>query len=163
MVKQHEDVVMKGIMELFKGDAVKFFGIDKRIVKAARTELIQIQLQKNINDWVLEADDDSYVHFEFESKYDKKALSRFMVSDAMLYYKEGKPIQTIVIYSADVQDAVTDLDAGSIHYHIEAFYMVKLDGDETYERIKTKIDAGEPLAKEDLMGTPKNHPKQPSM
>ena len=57
---QHEDIIMKAVMELFKGDAVKFFGIDKRIVSAARTEMSQIQVQKNINDWVLLADDDTY-------------------------------------------------------------------------------------------------------
>ncbi|MDR1665013.1 MAG: hypothetical protein LBR83_08860, partial [Clostridiales bacterium] len=29
MSKQIEDTIMEGIMELVKGDAVKFFGIDK--------------------------------------------------------------------------------------------------------------------------------------
>jgi hypothetical protein len=28
-------------MELFKGDAVRFFGIEKNIVSAARTEMLQ--------------------------------------------------------------------------------------------------------------------------
>ena len=151
MSTQHEDVVMKSIMELFKGDAVKFFGIDKRVISAAPTELSHIPVQKNINDWVLYADDDSYIHFEFQSDYSKKDLARFMVSDAMLYYNEGKPIKTIVVYSSDIKETITALDADSIKYQVHAFYMFKLNGDQVYEQIKAKIDSGEQLTKQDLM------------
>ena len=148
---QHEDVIMKAIMELFKGDAVKFFGIDKRIISATRTELSHIQVQKNIDDWALYADDNTLLHLEFQSSYDKADLARFMVSDAMLYFKERKPIRTIVVYSADITDTITTLDAGAIQYSVDAFYMSTLDGDKTYADIKAKIDAGVPLVKQDLM------------
>ena len=151
MSTQHEDIVMKSIMELFSGDAVRFFGIDKQVVSVAPTELNYIPVQKNINDWVLYADDDSYMHFEFQSDYSKKDLARFMVSDAMLYYKEEKQIKTIIVYSADVKETITTLDIGSIKYNIDAFYMSKLDGDKTYEDIKAKIDSCEPITKQDLM------------
>jgi len=151
LATQHEDIVMKSIMELFKGDAVKFFGIDTKIISPARTELIKIDLLKKINDWMWLGDDKSFLHFEFESKYDKKSISRFMAADAILFYYEAKPIRTVVVYSADVQQTETTLDAGSIKYSVEAFYMVKLNGDETYERVKTKVDNREPLTKQDLM------------
>lgn len=148
---QYEDVIMKSIMELFKGDAIKFFGIDKQIISAARTELLEIQTQKNINDWVWLAEDNTYIHFEFQSYYDKKDLVRFMRSDALLYTKEMKPIRTIVVYSAGIKDTITTIDAGSIQYRVEAFYMSNLDGDKTYEELKTKIESGIPLTKQDLM------------
>jgi transcription termination factor NusB len=74
-----------------------------------------------------------------------------MVSDAMLYYNEGKPIKTIVVYSADIEETITTLDADSIKYKVDAFHMYKLDGDQTYENIKTKIDTGKQLTKQDLM------------
>ena len=44
-----EDTIMKSVMELFKGDAVKFFGIDKKIVSGttlspeARNDLKEIE------------------------------------------------------------------------------------------------------------------------
>jgi len=138
-------------MELFKGDAVKFFGIDKQVVSAARTALAHIQVQKNINDWVLLADDGSYLHFEFQSGYDKKDLARFMVSDAMLYYDEGKPVRTIVVYSADIKETITTVDAGSIQYNVDTFYMSKLDGDKAYAELRAKVEEGEPLTKQELM------------
>ena len=152
-----EDIIMKAVMELFKGDAVKFFGINKQIVSAttiaaaARTELTHIHIQKNIDDWILEADDNSFIHFEFQSDYDPKDLYRFMVSDAMLCYSVQKPIRTIVVYTADIKDTITVLDAGAIQYKIDAFYMSSLDGDTTYEAIRSKIATGKPLTKQDLM------------
>jgi len=69
----------------------------------------------------------------------------------MLYFKERKPIRTIVVYSAEIKDTITTLDAGAIQYSVDAFYMSVLDGDKTYAAIKAKIDSGETLVKQDLM------------
>ena len=56
-----------------------------------------------------------------------------------------------MVYSADIPAAKTELNAGSIEYHVDAFYMVKLDGDKTYADLCEKIKSGEPLTKQDLM------------
>ena len=151
MQKQAEDIIMKSVMELFKGDAVKFFGINMRIIASARTELTHIPVQRKTDDWLWETDEDSFLHFEFQSGYSKKDLARFMVSDAILHYNTGKPVRTIVVYSADIEETITTLDAGAIRYNVEAFYMSTLDGDKTYAALKAKVDAGEPLSKQDLM------------
>lgn len=151
MSKQVEDVVWKNIFELFKGDAVKFFGINTKIVASARTEFSRIPILRKTDDWLWDTDEDFYLHFEFQSEYKKKNLSRFMISDAILYHNTGKPVRTIVVYSADVKETITTLDAGAIKYNVEAFYMSALDGDKTYAEIKAKVDAGEPLTKQDLM------------
>ena len=146
-----EDTIMKNIMELFEGDAVKFFGIDARVVAPARTEFSYIPIQRKTSDWIWETEDDSYLHFEFQSNHDKKDMSRFMITDAMVYFKTGKPVKTIVVYSADIKEAITTLDAGAIQYNVDAFYMSALDGDKTYEELQAKIAAGQKLTKQDLM------------
>jgi len=144
-------------MELFKGDAVKFFGINKRIVSGttlsaeARNELTHIHIQRNINDWLMEAEDETFLHFEFQSDYDEDDLPRFMVTDAILYKQKRKPIRTIVVYTAGIKETKTTFDAGSIQYSIDAFYMSSLDGDETYADIKAKVDSRVALTKQDLM------------
>jgi len=157
MPKQIEDIIMKNITELFKGDALKFFGSNKRIVSAvtidaaARTEAVHIHIQKNINDWMLEADDGTLIHLEFASDYDKNDIKRFMVSDAIMHFKTGKQIQTIVVYTAKIKKTETKLDAGSINYEVDAFYMSNLDGDSTFRMLNAKVEQGLPLTKEDLM------------
>jgi hypothetical protein len=153
----HEDTIMKCIMELFKGDAVKFFGIEDKIISGtalsaeARNELTHIHIQRNIDDWLLETDKNSYLHFEFQSDYDVKDLPRFMVTDAILFNQKRKPIRTIVVYTADIKETETTFNAGSIQYKVEAFYMSTLDGDKTHADIKAKLNAGEQLTKQDLI------------
>ena len=136
MSTQIEDIIMKSAMELFQGDAVKFFGINERIVASARTELSNIQTQRKTDDWVWETEDASLLHFEFQSDHDKKDLVRFMLSDAILHSNTGKNIRTIVVYSANIKKAATTLNAGAIKYEVEAFYMSALDGDKTYPKYK---------------------------
>jgi len=152
MPKQSEDIVLKCVMELFKGDALKFFGLNKLIVAAitadaaTRTEMLHVHVQKNINDWVLEADDGSFVHMEFASSYRKKDMRRYMVTDAMLHFKTGKPIKTVVVYTANIKDKPTKHDAGSIRYEVDTFYMSSLDGDAAWAKAKAKINKGKPLS-----------------
>ncbi|MDR1687622.1 MAG: DUF4423 domain-containing protein [Clostridiales bacterium] len=146
-----EDIIMKSLMELFRGDAIKFSGIDKNIISVERTEFTQVKASQKTNDWMLKAEDGSYIHVEFQSTYNLKDLYRFMLSDAMLLYQEGKPIKTIVVYSSDIEETITAIDAGALQYGVEAFYMAKLNGDKAYAEIKAKIDAGENLTKQDLM------------
>ena len=146
-----EDSIMKIAMELFKGDAVKFFGIDVKVTAPARSELTHIPIQRKTDDWLWETDEDSFVHFEFQSDYDPKDLSRFMLSDAILHFNTGKPVRTIVVYTADIKETITTLDAGAIQYNVEAFYMSTIDGDKTYAALKANLEAGESLTKQDLM------------
>ena len=151
MAQPIEDTIMKSIMELFKGDAVKFFGINKQVTGSARNELTHIPMLRKTDDWLWETDDDELLHIEFQSDYDKKDLPRFMISDAILHFNTGKPVKTIIVYSSDIRETITTLDAGAIQYNVEAFYMSALDGDKTYADIKARVDAGQSLTKQDLM------------
>lgn len=45
MTKKTEDIIMKNVFDLLEGDALPFFGIDKKIVASARTELNFGELQ----------------------------------------------------------------------------------------------------------------------
>ncbi len=38
-IKNIEDAIMKSILDVFKEDALQFFGIKSKIITAARTEL----------------------------------------------------------------------------------------------------------------------------
>ncbi|GFZ30087.1 hypothetical protein CSC2_06130 [Clostridium zeae] len=57
----------------------------------------------------------------------------------------------MVIYSADIEDAEIHIDAGSINYNIEAFYMKNLNGDEKLEMLKNKIRNNEKLTSDDIL------------
>lgn len=73
-----------------------------------------------------------------------------MYYDSNLHYSTKKNIRTIVVYSSDINEAVTELNRGTIDYKIEAFYMSTLDGDKKLEALKTKVLNKEELTEDGL-------------
>ncbi|MCX7695925.1 MAG: DUF4351 domain-containing protein [Caloramator sp.] len=146
-----EDAVMKNALNMFSQSAVKFFGIDKRIIAPANTEIKNIEINTNYTDYIFYTDDGSYIHFEFQTTNKKSDLRRFLFYDASLIYRENRKIETIVVYSSDIKEVKSELDMGSIKYSIKAFYMCSLDGDSIFENIKQKIEKGEELEDVDIL------------
>jgi predicted transposase/invertase (TIGR01784 family) len=146
-----EDAVLKKAMDFFKDNAVKFFGIDTKIISAAETEIKNIEIKTNYTDYLFYAEDGSYLHFEFQTTNKKDDIKRFLYYDASLYYKEKRKVRTIVIYSADIENVETQIDAGTIKYNIEAFYMKNINGDEKLEYLRNKIMKGDTLTGHDIL------------
>ncbi|PRR86665.1 DUF4351 domain-containing protein [Clostridium luticellarii] len=149
--KNIEDAIMKSILDVFKEDALKFFGIKSKIITAARTESKNLQIDTSFMDYTFLLDDNSFLHLEFQTTNRKSDLSRFLAYDAVLYYKENRPVNTIVVYSSNVKKAETNINIGSIKYSVSAFYMNDLNGDVKYEYLKHKIQAGDILNSDDLL------------
>lgn len=68
-----------------------------------------------------------------------------------MYYKSNRKIKTIVVYSADIENIKTYIDAGNIKYSIDAFYMSSINGDEKYDILKDKIESNEELTDEEIL------------
>ena len=75
----------------------------------------------------------------------------FLYYDASLVYNKGKKVKTIVIYSADIEDAITDITMGSISYKVDSFFMNSLDGDKIFQTLKDKVENSEKLIPEDIV------------
>ncbi|GFZ30070.1 hypothetical protein CSC2_05960 [Clostridium zeae] len=142
---------LKKAMEFFKDNAVKFFGIDTRIIAPAETEIKNVDIRTNYTDYLFYTEDGNYLHFEFQTTDKKEDIKRFLYYDASLFYKDRRKIRTMVIYSADIDDAEIHIDAGSINYKIEAFYMKNLNGDEKFEILKNKIKNNKKLTSYDIL------------
>ena len=69
-------------------------------------------------------------------------MRRFLFYDAFLIYKDKTNVDTIVIYSSEIENTNICLDAGNIKYSVKTFYMKDLDGGSTFENIKEKIEKG---------------------
>lgn len=146
-----EDSVLKKAMEFFKDNAVKFFGIDTKILAPAETEIKNVDIKTNYTDYLFYTEDGGYLHFEFQTTDKRDDIKRFLYYDASLFYKEKRRVKTIVVYSADIENVETFIDAGTIKYEIEAFYMKNLDGDEKLKYLKDKIKRKESLTGEDIV------------
>lgn len=109
-----EDAVFKKAMEVFKEGAAEFFGLNVKIIASAETEIKNIDIITNAMDYLFYTDDNEYLHFEFQTTKKRDDISRFLYYDASLYYKNKKKITTVVVYSSDIKDVITDLNCGSI-------------------------------------------------
>ena len=146
-----EDAVLKKAMEVFKEGASSFFNLGVKIDKAAHTEIKNINIKTNAMDYLFYLDNGDYLHFEFQTTKKQEDISRFLYYDSSLHYSTKKNIRTIVVYSSDISEAVTELNCGTIDYKIEAFYMSTLDGDKKLEELKNKVLNEEELTEEDIM------------
>jgi predicted transposase/invertase (TIGR01784 family) len=146
-----EDAIFKRAMEIFKEGAVNFFGIEEKITSPANIELKNIDIKTNSMDYLFNTEDGNYLHFEFQSTNKNDDMARFMYYDAALYYRDRKNIKTVVVYSSDITESSDEIFCGSLNYKVKAFYMVNLDGDEKYSRIKSKINNEEELTIEDIV------------
>ncbi|AKN29983.1 hypothetical protein Ccar_03700 [Clostridium carboxidivorans P7] len=146
-----EDSVLKSAMDFFRQSAVNFFGINTKIIAPAETELKDIKISTNIMDYTFYTEDGNYLHFEFQTTNKEEDIRRFLFYDASLYYKSNRKIKTIVVYSADIENAKTYIDAGNIKYSIDAFYMNNINGDEKYDILKDKIENNEELTDEEIL------------
>lgn len=78
-------------------------------------------------------------------------MCRFLYYDASLYFKNKRKVKTVIIYSADIANVNKYVDAGSVKYSVEAFYMSSLDGDDRLKYLKDKIFNGSNLTDEDIV------------
>lgn len=146
-----EDSVLKKAMEVFRQSAVGFFGINTSIIAPAETEIKNIEIKTSYTDYLFYTEDGNYLHFEFQTTDRKDDIKRFLYYDASLFYKEKRKIRTIVIYSSDIDMVEDRIDAGTIKYRIEPFYMGSLNGDEKLKYIEDKILNKQILTPEDIL------------
>lgn len=138
-------------MEVFKQSAVNFFGINTKIIAAAETEIKNIEIKTNYTDYLFYTEDGNYLHFEFQTINKRDDIRRFLYYDASLFYKEKRKVRTMVVYSSDIDDVEEYIDAGTIKYSIEPFYMRDLNGDEKLEYLQNKIKNKRSLTNEDIL------------
>ena len=96
---------------------------------------------------------------DYESKYLEANKSKYMgyvvrilrkLYNELGYYPQ---LRLIIIYTADVRPGSTDpvLDAGCMKLELTEAFLIGLDSEGIYNRIKAKLDAGRALDDEELM------------
>jgi hypothetical protein len=94
---------------------LKFFGIDKKVRDIGSTELLYLKLRTCLWITLFLMEDDSYIHFEFQTS-DKgiKDLRRFRTYEALLNMQTGKDVVTYVVYSGDIKNPLSGYESGII-------------------------------------------------
>ena len=82
---KHEDLIMKKAMDVFAEEGLKFFGINQKVKDSSSTEIVVLEALNLHMDYTFLMEDDTYIHFEFQTtNKGKKDLRRFRAYEALL-------------------------------------------------------------------------------
>nr|WP_156211901.1 hypothetical protein [Clostridium butyricum] len=145
-------MIMKRAMDIFAEEGLKFFGIDKKVRDIGSTEIVVLEIKNMFMDYTFLMEDDSYIHFEFQTS-DKgiKDLRRFRTYEALLNMQTGKDVVTYVVYSGDIKNPLSGYESGINTYKVNAISMANKDGDKIFNEIIEKMKQGEELSKQDII------------
>ena len=138
---KHEDLIMKKAMDVFAEEGLKFFGINQKVKDSSSTEIVVLEALNLHMDYTFLMEDDSYIHFEFQTtNKGKKDLRRFRAYEALLSLQKEKDVTTYVVYSNNIKKAISSLETGISKFNVLIF-----------EELEKKINNKEKLTKQELI------------
>ena len=97
-------------------------------------------------------EDDSYIHFEFQTTNKGKSdLRRFRVYEAVLSLQKDKDVTTYVVYSGNIKNAKDTLETGINKYKVKSIFMSDKNGDLIVEELENKVKNKENITKQELV------------
>jgi predicted transposase YdaD len=152
-ITPHEkDIIQKHTSSLFKDATLEFYGLKTaKIKELLNVELPVIEVGGSSSDFIFLLEDNSLLHFEFESSYNRHSYIRFAHYDLRLYERYEREVNTVIIYTADVKDAPSELKIGSLSYHPDKIMMGQYDGNSIFEELDAKIKSGSALTDTDML------------
>jgi len=148
----YKDIIQKYTNMLFQNTSFDFYGINAAKVKEfINVELPTVEVSNSGTDLVFLLEDDTYLHFEFQSTYNKKDIFRFAMYDLRLYERDGRDVVTVIVYSSEVKTAETGINIGSLRYSPEKVMMLNFDGDTIYQKLEKKLNDNVELTEVDMM------------
>ncbi len=149
---QHEDLALKTAFLFFSEELLPYFGITKKAVGTAATELVQMDIKKFHEDFNFVMEDGSWVHFEFQSRNGGVGdLKRFRVYEALASYQHKVAVTTYVLFSGNIKNPRTEFTEGINTFHIQPVTMSSYSADLLIKGIQRKQENGEKPEKEDLV------------
>lgn len=150
--QQHEDIALKLSTQFFAQELLPYFGIGGKVVAIAPTELVQIELHRQNQDFDLVMEDGSWIHFEFQSTNEGvKGLKRFRNYEATASYYHNVPVTTYVLYSGRIKNPITEFTEGINTYRVSPIIMQKDNADELLQKLELKIENNDIITKSELV------------
>jgi hypothetical protein len=150
--KHAKDLIQKYASGLFKDSTLEVYGIKTAKIKEfINVELPVVEVAGSSMDFIFLLEDNSYLHFEFQTSYNKKDLIRFAGYDIRLYERDEREITTVIIYTANVKHAPDSVQIGSMAYTPQKVMMNEYNGDAIYMDLNEKIVTGNKLTDNDIL------------
>jgi predicted transposase/invertase (TIGR01784 family) len=139
IARNANDILSKHLTNACPRGVLDVIGIiDTAIVRALPTELNQVIIRNRNTDIVLEQDNGSLLHLEFQLSKEP-TLYRFAAYDFALAEHFVQKLRTVVLYTGDIQEGPTSLDIGTAIYQVENVYLNRLNGDEALAVVENHL------------------------
>jgi len=130
----------------------EFYGFKTGKVKELiNPELPEIRVKGGSTDVVFLMEDDSYLHLGFETGKDGDDIIRHLDYDVRLIQRDGRCVNTIIVYSADVKIAPKGIKSDTLVYNPHVILMIDYDGNAIFAELEAKLKAGEELTNTDIL------------
>lgn len=156
---QNKDIASKVTGESLIGQSLAPFGLPHlKIVSLLPTNLPAIESNELRLDNLFLLSDGSIAIIDYESKYERENFIKYLNYIARIVkryalqnrFDELHEIRMIVIYTADVEHAEETFDLGGLVMTIESAYLVNLNSNHLYQKIRYKIEHKEALNEEEM-------------
>jgi len=153
ITKHVNDIIQKYASGLFRNATLEFYGIKTAPIKEIiNPELPAVEVAGGAADVIFLLADNSYLHFAFVTgRKHKSSLQKCASYDLRLYERDGRLIQTVLIYTADVNKKPKGLKIGSLEYNPNIILMGEYDGNTIFAELEAKINSGQELTDVDLL------------
>lgn len=160
IVYQNKDVASKVMGDALLGRSLAPFGLPNlRVIGVLPTNLPAVESNELRLDHLFLLNDGSLAIIDYESEYDKKNFTKYINYIARVikrYVQQNRQdeltqIRMVVIYTADVERAEQVYDLGGVVLMVETAFLIELDTDRIYQKLKGKIEQKAVLSEEELM------------
>ena len=114
-----KDILLKHLAVTMGEVGLAWMGVEGvQVIEAIPTELDEVDIRSGFIDVGFTLADSTLLHIEFQTTLEPN-LYRFLLYDARLTTTYHKPVQTVVLYTQDVRQAPSALDAGGFNIACE--------------------------------------------
>ena len=139
MPQNSNDVLVKHLSTALPDGVLDVIGVHGvHIERALPTELDSVDVRQEFTDVVWELRNGSILHLEAQTTK-PKSLYRFLRYDALLAERFGQNVDTIILYSAAVNNAPDQLDFGCAQYRVRNIFLSSFDGEHVLDAVQRHL------------------------
>jgi hypothetical protein len=149
----NKDIFSKYTSTLFKDSIFEYYGVKStaKVKEFLNVELPDMEITKLSADLICLMDDDTCNHWEFQTSFKIEDLTRFSRYDSLIFDREKRTVNTIIVYSADVKEIIEKINIGSMKYEPTSIMMNKYDGDSIFSELELKFKEKQELTDIDIL------------
>ena len=152
ITKHMNDIIQKHANALFRNATLEFYGIKTAPIKELiNPELPKVEVSGGAADVVFLLEDNTYLHFAFETGHNKAAIAKCLSYDARLFERDGRLVHTVIVYTSEVRSKPHGLRFNTLSYYPDIILINDYDGNAIFMELEATIKAGQELTEIDML------------